>query len=49
MLVAERNLPLLLIMSMERELEKRKEQALVATSLSVATLIVCFSIAYAMI
>jgi hypothetical protein len=34
---------------MERYLDKRKEQALVATSLSVATLIVCFSIALTMI
>ena len=34
---------------MERELEKRKEQALVAVSLSTATLIVCFSIALTLI
>jgi hypothetical protein len=33
---------------MDRELEKRKEQALVTVSLSTATLIVCFSIAFAM-
>jgi hypothetical protein len=33
---------------MERELEKRKEQALVTVSLSTGTLIVCFSIALAL-
>jgi hypothetical protein len=34
---------------MERELERRKQQALVAMSLSTATLVVCFSVALAML
>jgi hypothetical protein len=33
---------------MDRELDKRKEQALVTVALSTATLIACFSIAFAM-
>jgi hypothetical protein len=34
---------------MERELERRKQQALVAVSLSTAALVVCFSVALTMI
>jgi hypothetical protein len=33
----------------ERDLDKRREEALVVVSLSTATLIVCFSIALAML
>jgi hypothetical protein len=34
---------------MDEELEKRKEQTLAVVSLSTASLIVCFSIAFAML
>jgi hypothetical protein len=34
---------------MERDLEKRQEEALVVVSLSTATLVVCFSIAFAIL
>jgi hypothetical protein len=34
---------------MERDLDKHREEALVVVSLSAATLIACFSIAFAML